>query len=189
MSPGGMTVDVRTIPQTGLDRTWTCSAEELGLDSELVALPEVAAIAVRITRNGREVRVQGTIRARLGQTCGRCLEPFEQDADLPLEVMYIPAGEGDGAGRDADEEPGMGLGWYDGAHVNLQADVRDAVLLSLPMTPRCRPDCQGLCAQCGANLNAEPCACPAEENASPFAALNDLKAKMAADSAVEHKDD
>jgi uncharacterized protein len=29
----------------------------------------------------------------------------------------------------------------------------------LPMKPLCRPDCKGLCPQCGLNLNDEACSC------------------------------
>jgi len=34
--------------------------------------------------------------------------------------------------------------------------VRDAVVLSLPLTPLCRPDCAGLCAECGERLDDLP---------------------------------
>jgi uncharacterized protein len=41
--------------------------------------------------------------------------------------------------------------------LDLQAWARDALALSLPATVRCREDCAGLCAVCGANLNlADP---------------------------------
>ena len=189
MSAGAMSVDVRTIPLAGLDRTWTCNAQELDLDSDAVELHGAAEVTMHITRNGREVRAQGEVRARLGQTCGRCLELFARDGTLPMAVMYFPAEDGGTAQREADAQAEVGVAWYDGAHINLQPEVRDVVLLSLPMTPHCRPDCAGLCAQCGANLNAGPCACPAEPSSSPFAALGDLKAKLAADAAAQHKDD
>ncbi len=189
MSAGAMSLDVRTIPIAGLERRWTCSAEELNLDSDVAELHDTAVVAVHITRNGREVRALGEVRARLGQTCGRCLEPFEQDATLPVEVMYFPVEDRAAAQREADAQAAVGVAWYDGAHINLQPEVRDVVLLSLPMTPRCRPECKGLCAQCGVNLNAGPCACLAEPSSSPFAALGDLKAKLAADAAAEHEDD
>jgi uncharacterized protein len=38
----------------------------------------------------------------------------------------------------------------------------------------CDEACRGLCPHCGANLNLGPCACPAEEDESPFAALSSL---------------
>jgi uncharacterized protein len=33
------------------------------------------------------------------------------------------------------------------------------------MAPLCRPDCRGLCAQCGADLNQGPCPHAAEAHA------------------------
>jgi uncharacterized protein len=42
--------------------------------------------------------------------------------------------------------------------------VRDALLLELPLAPLCRPDCRGLCARCGADLNAGPCSCVADRD-------------------------
>ena len=37
--------------------------------------------------------------------------------------------------------------------------VRDAVLLSMPFSPLCRPDCLGLCERCGGDRNLGECAC------------------------------
>jgi uncharacterized protein len=34
--------------------------------------------------------------------------------------------------------------------------VRDTVVLGLPMTPLCRPDCAGLCPDCGERLDDLP---------------------------------
>lgn len=189
MSGAGMTVDVRTIPVCGLDRAWTCSAEELALDRDLVELRGEAAVTVHFSRNGREVRAQGQVRAWLGQTCSRCLDAFEQETRLSLDVMYLPASPGEAMPAGADAHAENHVTWYDGVHVEVQPDVRDLVLLSLPMTPHCRPDCRGLCPQCGASLNAGPCACPVEPSTSPFAGLDQLKAKLAADHAAKDKDD
>ena len=38
----------------------------------------------------------------------------------------------------------------------IEATVRDAVVLGLPIAPLCRIDCPGLCAQCGAPLADDP---------------------------------
>ena len=34
--------------------------------------------------------------------------------------------------------------------------IRDTLVESLPLQPLCRPDCRGLCSQCGADLNEDP---------------------------------
>ena len=40
--------------------------------------------------------------------------------------------------------------------LDLRAWARDALALALPAQIVCREDCLGLCADCGANLNADP---------------------------------
>ena len=41
---------------------------------------------------------------------------------------------------ESDEIPRL-----EGVHLDLEPVVRDAVVLSLPLTPLCAPDCAGLC--------------------------------------------
>jgi uncharacterized protein len=48
---------------------------------------------------------------------------------------------------------------FDGKKIDLDPIVREQVLLALPMSAVCREDCEGLCAQCGQNLNEKQCGC------------------------------
>ena len=41
----------------------------------------------------------------------------------------------------------------------LYALLRDDILLELPTKFLCKPDCKGLCSQCGQNLNLGDCGC------------------------------
>src|SRR5207253_956869 len=43
--------------------------------------------------------------------------------------------------------------------VDLDDLVRQEVILAVPFSPQCRADCQGLCPQCGQDLNVGTCAC------------------------------
>lgn len=64
-----------------------------------------------------------------------------------------------------------------GDQLDLRPAVRELALLDAPATPLCRPDCAGLCPECGANRNDEVCACkppPADPRWSALAALGDL---------------
>ena len=57
-------------------------------------------------------------------------------------------------------------------HIDLVAPVFEQIHLGLPAYPHCSPECKGLCAQCGANLNNGACACAAGLwPQSPFAKL------------------
>jgi len=58
--------------------------------------------------------------------------------------------------------------------VDLSGPATDELALSMPATPLCRPDCQGLCPICGTDLNVKPCDGHGEESDSPFVVLKDL---------------
>ncbi len=53
--------------------------------------------------------------------------------------------------------------YYDGEELDITEDIRDMVILSLPMKPLCSDTCKGLCPKCGTNLNEEKCNCVLEE--------------------------
>ena len=40
--------------------------------------------------------------------------------------------------------------------MDLEALLRDTLVEALPLQPLCRPDCRGLCPQCGMDLNDHP---------------------------------
>ena len=54
--------------------------------------------------------------------------------------------------KEPDDEEASRL---DGELLDLEPLLRDTVVLDLPYTPLCRPDCAGLCPDCGADLNAD----------------------------------
>jgi uncharacterized protein len=104
--------------------------------------------------------VRGTIGARVRHTCHRCLSEWGEDLDADLTELL---------GADAPDDYRL-----DGDVADLEDPIRDAVLLALPLVPQCRPDCAGLCAVCGADLNTGACPGHDEEPDSPFAALRGL---------------
>ena len=85
--------------------------------------------------------------------CGRCLVEFDQTWEVPVEIMII---------RKVDSEEGaddsLVLHQTSGI-VDLAEPLRDCVILAYPQAPVCREDCQGICAQCGTDLNEGACSC------------------------------
>jgi uncharacterized protein len=59
--------------------------------------------------------------------------------------------------------------------VDFEPLAREVVLLELPLAPLCREDCRGLCARCGADLNAGPCGCVPDDRDPRWAALDVLR--------------
>jgi uncharacterized protein len=65
--------------------------------------------------------------------------------------------------------------YYRDDQIDLNELMREQFYLALPMKPLCQEDCQGLCAQCGTNLNTGTCECHPEWVDPRLAALKELK--------------
>ena len=113
-----------------------------------VAVPDVVPVRVDVSRttgNGWALRLRYEI--DLEGPCMRCLEPSTPHVQVEAREVEQPGAR--------DEELSSPYVDKEG-ELDLAAWARDALALSLPTQITCRPDCAGLCAQCGANLNDDP---------------------------------
>jgi uncharacterized protein len=94
----------------------------------------------RTTGDGYVLRLR--FHAALEGPCMRCLEPASPTFEVDAREVSQP-GEGDDLSSPYVQDGVLDLGTW----------ARDALALVLPTTLLCRPDCAGLCAECGANLN------------------------------------
>ena len=113
--------------------------------------------------------LRGRLRADLALPCARCAEPFDFAVDVPVDLRFVPAaGEPAGSRPSADDDLDEGremedddpsLAQYDEPRIDLAQVAREQCYLALPMKALCRPECQGLCPQCGTNRNVATCTC------------------------------
>ena len=131
-----------------------------------------------VERRGRDVFVQGEVRATFWFACSRCLERFQQTLEVAVSQMLRPAQTDRVTAREIELNANdLEDATYDGEDILLDGIVEEHLLLSLPMQPLCAEDCKGLCPGCGANLNSGSCACPEGERKSPFDCLKELVVK------------
>jgi uncharacterized protein len=116
-------------------------------------------------RNSRGIYVTGRLQSTIDTECARCLTEFSLPISVQLDdLFYYPP---------ASAPPGELAVGEDG-FIDLAPLVRQLSLLEIPMQPFCRPDCQGLCVECGHNLNEGDCGCQSNELDPRLAVLKDL---------------
>jgi|SRR6185436_15985209 uncharacterized protein len=104
--------------------------------------------------------------------CGRCLEPFSLPLDLHFDLSYTAHPDPpDRHGEQRIDVDSITEVPFDGARIDLDALFAEQIYLALPLKPLCREECLGLCARCGANLNSNPCGCPAGAEPDPRLAV------------------
>ena len=103
-------------------------------------------------------------------SCDRCLENFDLHIDCSFKMVYsyddsfsIP---------DFDEVKFLKL---HETEIDISDDVRQMILLNIPMKLLCSENCKGLCPRCGHNLNESDCNCDKESFNSIFNELKKLK--------------
>jgi uncharacterized protein len=119
-----------------------------GLGSGLVLVPagQDVALNLRFEAVSEGVLVTGSAVAPLTGECARCLEPLTSSTEVSFQELYRYLPDPGEDENDVEER------FLDGDFLDLEPAFRDAVVLALPLSPLCRDDCPGLCAECGALL-------------------------------------
>lgn len=101
--------------------------------------------------------ISGQLQASGKAECGRCLNEFALQWDVPVSLMVI-------RNVDSDEEEGETLLILQSRGVaDLQPTLRECTVLAYPQSPVCREACKGMCITCGIDLNHEVCQCKNED--------------------------
>lgn len=115
---------------------------------------------------GDDVLLAYELRCEMSGPCDNCASPASWRGEIRgEEVVRKQSGT-------AAEDGGY---TYEGDEVDLGRILNEAVYWNAPAKLLCRPDCRGLCPQCGKNRNEGDCGCAQELADSPFAKLLELK--------------
>jgi uncharacterized protein len=126
----------------------------------------------------KDIRLTGSFAGRVEVQCARCLEVVTRDVASEFDLLYRPLGAVQRDDEVSISEAETEVGFYKGEGVTLEDVLREQVLLSVPVKAVCREECQGLCPQCGQNLNHQKCGCQQTHSDPRWNALRDLRGKL-----------
>jgi len=144
LGPGDARSETRTAP----------APPDLG--AGMISVPEGSDLQLDVQLEGvsEGVLVTAAVTAPLAGECARCLEPFTSAVTVRFRELFARQRDRDRDSEGSDDEDGYLLS---GDLLELEPALRDALVLELPLSPLCAPDCPGLCAECGIRLaDAEP---------------------------------
>jgi uncharacterized protein len=155
--PDALTVNIATLLGEPGGSVRDLAFDDLDLDlGDDLSLAAPADARFRLTRTNRGVLVDGDVRAVLEETCSRCLRPIEIELAETIDEEALPSVDlATGKPLDPNVEPEIAR-LTDHHEIELEAFVRDAILLAAPLAPLCRADCPGLCPECGEELGSGP---------------------------------
>ena len=165
-----MKIQVGGLSEGSHDYAFEADGRALDLGDGITSPVRVSA---RLEKTGTQVFL--TVQTETTGTfpCDRCLAPFDRTLSPRYRMTYV---------CDADE-----AGQFDPAEVqvispaltviDITEDVRQTILLAVPLKLVCRENCQGLCPTCGVNWNDAPCSCREESVDTRWDALRNLGTK------------
>lgn len=146
---------------TSRDFDFDLPAVEVSDDVDLAFLRGV----LNLTRISQGLYLEGRLETQISMECDRCLTVLEHPLQIePKELLYFPPQP---AGDPVLSVPETGI-------LDLKPLLREYFVVGMPMHPLCRPDCKGLCPECGGNRNETVCEHPAAEVDSRLAVLKSL---------------
>jgi uncharacterized protein len=168
-----MRIPLRELPQghTSIDRVE--SSEGLDLADWFVVRDPIR-VELDADRRNQQVTLRGTVRAQAEHDCDRCLRRFRSEITAPFLILADRRGSDELRDEVALEQEGSVL-YHDGVELDLDAPLREALILEVPQVMLCRPDCRGLCPVCGQDLNQKTCDCSPSRGDPRWAALDRLK--------------
>ena len=107
-----------------------------------------------------QVLIRGSLKAQNLSVCSRCLEQFQNTVQADFSEIFVikPGTGGEGNENRLCLEAANQLTTY-ADYLYLNEYIRQQIILALEHSPLCKEDCQGLCPQCGTNLNKTSCRC------------------------------
>ncbi len=132
----------------GLDCSAQISPKYLG---DIFSAPNKivkATVTLSFSVASKEILVRGSVSGEREVQCARCLKTAKQPFAEEFLETYSTKQE----------------------IIDIMYLVRQTLALTEEIRFLCKPECKGLCSQCGQDLNAAECGCK-PENLSPFAEL------------------
>jgi len=128
-------------------------------------------VSIVLEKTGNQVRLKGSVTAEGGFSCDRCTAEFRRPIVAAYRMYYVAEGE-QFDGIDPSEiqsiTPGSGS-------IDVTEDVRQTILLAVPLKLLCSEQCKGLCPHCGKNMNTDSCSCTVEREETRWEALRPLR--------------
>ena len=149
----GFVLDLRRLGEGVHRSSEVVSPEDLGLAwAGLVFSPEIR-LQIVAARTDDDLDITVRYEGERQGECDRCLKPFrEAYAGSLRAIARRSKPQHELAGQD-------GVLFHDGHLLDLSTEVRESIIIDIPIQRLCSPGCRGLCPTCGADRNAGSCDC------------------------------
>ena len=125
-----------------------------------VSFPSDVRVKGSVTDMAGYIRLSLTATLPFESTCARCLAPVQDEVELVFERTVVAEGA---ISEETLEDKFDEYAVLKGYALDVDEELREELVLELPMRVLCSPDCPGLCPKCGKPLKNGGCGCDLRE--------------------------
>ncbi|MFL0246979.1 YceD family protein [Candidatus Clostridium stratigraminis] len=140
------------------------SMENFYDDGEYIQFLKPVTLDGDVSISENVIRLEGKVTTELGLSCSRCLTSFNYNIDIQIHENFSNNPD------NKDDE----IIFIDSDIIDITENIKNNIILSLPIKKLCKDDCKGLCQVCGINLNVSSCNCTRDLVDPRLAKLKDL---------------
>ena len=160
----------RTELDSGINqKLFDINADQFRLDQIEFSSDKIGGI-LSIDRMSSRYHIKGKLNVPYKFTCDRCLTKFHNLKEVKFDLILTE--DNDLYNDDSDD-----VIFFSGneQEFDLKPLFQELILLELQMKIICKEACNGLCANCGTNLNDNKCDCSNNLDNSPWNAIKNLE--------------
>lgn len=147
--------DVFTIEGKQVTMQAESELEQVAIGGVVFPIKEQTPVNLSFTNIGKgKVRIVGDAMITFVMNCDRCLKLVEQPLTLQFDREVFAPDMTESIPDGTDDQDIM-----DGCQLNVEDLLYSEIVMNWPMKVLCKPDCKGICRQCGKDLNTGTCDC------------------------------
>ena len=131
----------------------------------------IVSVDLTVDKSNRQLFLRARVRTEAQFFCDCCLEQLKRTLENSYHMFYVYS-EAESLNHERDEVTVIAP---ETSSIDISEDVRQYLLLAVPLKVLCREECKGLCPRCGVNLNQGHCECTMEKVDVRWEALRKLK--------------
>lgn len=116
---------------------------EIGIDKSIIK--NEINIVLELTKTTHQLDIRATVKGKLNLECDRCLEEFSKPFETKFEIVFVQKSPREEAINDdyiRTYSPHM-------KQVDITNDIKEMILLSVPMKKVPVENSEGICSWCG----------------------------------------
>lgn len=119
------------------------------------AFTSPVSVNIKLDKSSTQIYLKTEISLNGNFTCDRCLIDFTSNILTSADIVYMF----EARSLKSDPLNDIQILSPDTNYIDISEDVRQYILLAIPIKILCSENCRGLCPSCGIDLNQSQCKC------------------------------